>query len=206
MDQAFAVIHRVLTGAIRFAIAPDNLKDFLCVLCGSADAEPEASGLDFEYDTAPNRFRFVRCRGCAHLYLNPRPAARDLGVIYPSNYYAFSEGGNPLVARLRSAWEGGKVRLYRELVGDGPRRILDVGCGNGRFLSLLRDHGAAVVNELDHTDRVQLDQRFPHRRGAGSKSVGQLHHHQACAGGQAALEDRTEQLTQHVMAERPACG
>jgi len=33
------------------------------------------------------------------------------------------------------------VRLYRELVGDGPRRILDVGCGNGRFLALLRDFG-----------------------------------------------------------------
>ena len=83
----------------------------------------------------------MRCRACGHLYLNPRPLASDLAVIYPSNYYAFAGPGNPLVARLRRRWEGGKVRLYRELVGEGPRRLLDVGCGNGRFLSLLRDFG-----------------------------------------------------------------
>ena len=83
----------------------------------------------------------MRCAGCGHLYLSPRPSVADLGVIYPPSYYAFASGGSPLVARLRRAWEGGKVRLYRELVGDGPRRILDVGCGNGRFLGLLRDFG-----------------------------------------------------------------
>jgi SAM-dependent methyltransferase len=76
------------------------------------------------------------------VYLNPRPRVADLSAIYPASYYAFTGGGNPLVARLRRVWEAGKVRLYRELVGAGPRRVLDVGCGNGRFLGLLRDFGA----------------------------------------------------------------
>jgi SAM-dependent methyltransferase len=111
------------------------------VLCGAARAEPVATGRDFEYDTCPNRFQFVGCSACGHLYLCPRPSVADLGVIYPANYYAFASGGNPLVARLRRTWEGGKVRLYRELVGEGPRRILDVGCGNGRLLGLLREFG-----------------------------------------------------------------
>lgn len=84
----------------------------------------------------------MRCAACAHLYLRPRPRSADLGVIYPPDYYAFATGGNPLVARLRRRWEGAKVRLYRELIGDGPRRVLDVGCGNGRFLGLLRDFGS----------------------------------------------------------------
>ena len=113
-----------------------------CVVCGGKEAEPEATGRDFEYDTVPDEFRFVRCRGCGHVYLNPRPAPSELGRIYPANYYAFSGGGNPLVARLRRHWEGGKVRLYRRYIGEGPRRILDVGCGDGRFLELLRDYGA----------------------------------------------------------------
>jgi SAM-dependent methyltransferase len=65
----------------------------------------------------------------------------DLPVIYPPHYYAYSEGGSRLVARLRRHWEGGKVRTLHALIGDGPRRVLDVGCGNGRFLALLRDFG-----------------------------------------------------------------
>jgi len=100
-----------------------------------------ASGGDFEYGTAANRFQFVRCRECGHVYLNPRPSSDDLGVIYPPNYYTFSEESAGLVARVRRVWEAGKVRLYRDLVGGGPRRILDVGCADGRLLALLREHG-----------------------------------------------------------------
>jgi SAM-dependent methyltransferase len=119
-----------------------SLTETRCALCGSDDAQLEASGRDFEYDTVPNDFRFVRCRRCDHVYLNPRPRASDLGVIYPATYYAYGGASNPIVAPLRRRWERGKVRLYRELVGDGPRRILDVGSGDGRFLRILRDAGS----------------------------------------------------------------
>lgn len=118
-----------------------SLVETRCVLCGSHEAELAASGYDFEYSTALNHFRFVRCRSCSHLYLNPRPASSDLGVIYPSNYYAFAETQNRIVARIQRLWETNKVRVYRQAVGPGPRRILEVGCGNGRFLALLRKHG-----------------------------------------------------------------
>jgi 2-polyprenyl-3-methyl-5-hydroxy-6-metoxy-1,4-benzoquinol methylase len=119
-----------------------SLVETRCALCGSGDATLEASGFDFEYHTASNEFRFARCRQCSHVYLNPRPGPGDLGTIYPSNYYAYGGTTNPIVAPLRRRWEAGKVRLYRELVGDGPRRILDVGCGDGRFLEILRDAGS----------------------------------------------------------------
>jgi 2-polyprenyl-3-methyl-5-hydroxy-6-metoxy-1,4-benzoquinol methylase len=112
-----------------------------CVLCGGEDSEVVASGSDFEYDTTTNVFHFVACRECGHQYLDPRPSSDDLDVIYPSNYYSFTGTTNSLVARAQRVWESGKVKLYRELVGDGSRRLLDVGCGDGRFLSLLRDFG-----------------------------------------------------------------
>jgi 2-polyprenyl-3-methyl-5-hydroxy-6-metoxy-1,4-benzoquinol methylase len=111
-----------------------------CALCGADDATPEAFGYDFEYNTAQNGFRFVRCRRCHHVYLNPRPSASDLGVIYPSNYYTLAGTGG-LVRRMQRVWEGKKVRVYEDAVGQGKRRILDVGCGDGRFLQVLKDFG-----------------------------------------------------------------
>jgi len=113
-----------------------------CALCGAEQGEVEATGWDFEYQTVPDEFRFLRCGRCGHVYLSPRPSGDDLDLIYPSDYYAFHTGGSSVVAGLRRRWEGAKVELYRSLVGSGPRRILDVGCGDGRFLGLLRDFGS----------------------------------------------------------------
>ncbi|MFP8880286.1 MAG: class I SAM-dependent methyltransferase [Myxococcota bacterium] len=123
--------------------APLSLIETPCVLCGASDGVFEADGIDFEYATCANRFRFVRCPHCDHLYLNPRPRPEDLGTIYPSNYYAYAEESDGVVSRLRRRWEGGKVRLYRDLIGAGSRRLLDIGCGNGRFLALLDEFGSS---------------------------------------------------------------
>lgn len=119
-----------------------ELVETTCTLCGSNTADVCAAGTDFEYATARNEFTFVRCRQCDHVYLNPRPRVEDLDVIYPSNYYSFLGTSNSLVARAQRKWESGKVTLYRDWIGEGHKTILDVGCGDGRFLSLLRDFGA----------------------------------------------------------------
>jgi 2-polyprenyl-3-methyl-5-hydroxy-6-metoxy-1,4-benzoquinol methylase len=113
----------------------------VCALCGCEESEVCASGTDFEYDTATNSFHFVACGRCGHQYLNPRPSPEDLDVIYPSNYYSFTGTTNAFVARMQRIWESGKVKLYQQLVGGGEKRLLDVGCGDGRFLRLLRDFG-----------------------------------------------------------------
>src|SRR5438552_786916 len=90
-----------------------TLVETRCALCGANATEPEADGYDFEYNTASNPFRFVKCSACGHVYLNPRPSPSDLGVIYPSTYYTLVGTGS-LVGRLRRSWEGRKVDVYRK--------------------------------------------------------------------------------------------
>lgn len=121
---------------------PLALEPALCALCGVEDVDPVGVGADFEYRTSPDEFLAVRCRRCGLVYLNPRPAADALAQIYPDDYHAFdfrpaAFGG---VYRVRRRLEARRLlRWCRGLPADA--RILDVGCGDGFHLALLRDFG-----------------------------------------------------------------
>ena len=122
--------------------APLRLEPALCCLCRVEDAEPVAVGADFEYRTAPDEFLAVRCRRCRLVYLNPRPTGDESGRIYPDDYHAFqfrpAEYG--FVYRVRRRLEARRLlRWCRDLPADA--RILDVGCGDGFHLGLLREFG-----------------------------------------------------------------
>jgi SAM-dependent methyltransferase len=119
-----------------------------CPGCGDDGGAREevARGLDYEYGTCANEFAFVRCGRCATVWLSPRPARDDLPAVYPAHYYAFVEaagrgGAGPLV---RAAWalvERRRARPLLDLIGPGPRAVLDIGCGDGRLLRALRSLG-----------------------------------------------------------------
>lgn len=120
---------------------PDVPTVSVSCLCGHPPAELVIGrGQDYEYATTQQRWTFVRCSACQHVYLSPRPHEDSLSVIYPSDYYAFQESaGTSLITRFfRSLFEGKKAATYLSLIPAGPRRLLDVGCGDGRFMAELR--------------------------------------------------------------------
>jgi SAM-dependent methyltransferase len=117
-----------------------------CDLCGTAEhASPLATGWDFEYATCHQEFRIVRCSACGLVYLADRPVAEALPVIYPTNYYSFDESAreNRVVKAVRDQLERRKAAVYTRLLGPGSRNVLDVGCGDGRLLDILKAHADA---------------------------------------------------------------
>jgi hypothetical protein len=113
-----------------------------CCVCETDDAAPVAVGEDFEYGTSPDTFLAMRCHGCGLVYLNPRPSVDELSRIYPQNYHAFefSEERFGFVYKVRRRLEARRVLSWcRDLKDDA--RIIDVGCGDGFHLRLLRDFG-----------------------------------------------------------------
>lgn len=119
-----------------------RLESARCCLCNRDDCEPVAVGADFEYRTSPDEFLAVRCRRCRLVYLNPRVAECDLPIVYPDHYHAFqfrpAEFG--LIYRIRCRLEA--KRLLRWCHGlTFNAKILDIGCGDGFHLGLLKRFG-----------------------------------------------------------------
>lgn len=113
-----------------------------CCLCGPGTLRPHAAGEDFEYRTSDDRWRMARCGRCGLLVLHPRPTADQFDRIYPPDYHAFAFTPERfgLAHRVRRRLEA--TRLLRAFAGLPPRaRVLDVGCGDGFHLGLLREFG-----------------------------------------------------------------
>lgn len=106
---------------------------------------PVGAGWDFEYDTTHDEFTFVQQPDNGLMVLTRLPTAAEMARIYPSNYYAFSdETTQPwLVGVVRNWLEERKVAAYRRLVPQATAAVLDVGCGDGRLLTIIKNHTPA---------------------------------------------------------------
>jgi SAM-dependent methyltransferase len=143
-----------------------------CCICGVDDADPIAVGEDFEYRTSPDSFLAVRCRRCGLVYLNPRPDNCELDRIYPIDYHAFnfSEGQFGFVYKVRRRLEAKRLLSCCRALGP-EARILDIGCGDGFHLDLLREYGRPGwtlegVDASERAVRAARDRGIPVHQGA----------------------------------------
>jgi SAM-dependent methyltransferase len=120
-----------------------------CLVCGSAEAARLFRASDRLYRTTSKEFDVVRCGGCGLIRLDPQPAAEELRRYYPSGYWFAPEQNT--AGRLEEAYRRlvlrDHVRFVEEAVSASGSRglVLDVGCGGGLFLGMLRELGHRVV-------------------------------------------------------------
>lgn len=135
-----------------------------CGLCGSADAEVLFDAVDRLHDV-PGRFRYVRCRRCGLVYMNPQVTPECIGLLYPPEYSPHKNVAKVRRKGLRSLRErlaemplvGPIFRAVTDPRALGPvlrelgegRKLLDVGCGNGAFLDSMRRRTGCEVHGLD---------------------------------------------------------
>jgi SAM-dependent methyltransferase len=113
-----------------------------CPVCGGLKHTAFASGFDYELLTCANEWHFVQCADCHHVWLNPRPAVAELGVIYPPTYYAYNYGKiSPIARRAKEMLDRRKIARIVQSCDRDPRAYLDIGCGDGRFLKVMERLG-----------------------------------------------------------------
>lgn len=133
-----------LKSPVREEKTPLSLTRTNCCLCQLTDGEPLAIGEDFEYRTSPDSFLAMKCNSCGLVYLNPRPSLSEFQRIYPANYHAFefSQKEFGFVYKVRRRLEAKRVLGWCKGLSD-KAKIIDIGCGDGFHLSLLKDYGKA---------------------------------------------------------------
>lgn len=114
-----------------------------CVVCGADDGSLVARGRDYELQTCANDWLVMACPHCSHAWLNPRPVDAALPVIYPSHYYSYdmSRRVGSAVMRIKSGLDRRKLAKAFAHLRRVPGRFFDIGCGDGRYLSIAQSLG-----------------------------------------------------------------
>jgi SAM-dependent methyltransferase len=120
-----------------------------CLICGGTQAAALFAASDRLYGTTTAEFSVVRCAQCGMVRLDPQPSPEELHRYYPSNYW-FAPGASA-ASRLEEAYRRLVLRDHVRFVAQalegtkarGP--LLDVGCGGGLFLGMMRERGVKVL-------------------------------------------------------------
>jgi SAM-dependent methyltransferase len=121
-----------------------------CGACGSREVRTLFRATDRLFRTTDKGFLLVECARCQLIRLFPRPKPEELSQYYPSGYWHSDEGGSitALEEFYRRLVSLDHVRFLEQAIraaGSTPGLVMDVGCGGGLLLRLLRERGHRVL-------------------------------------------------------------
>ncbi|HWR53550.1 MAG TPA: class I SAM-dependent methyltransferase [Bryobacteraceae bacterium] len=128
-----------------------------CLACGASEFRTLFSATDRLYRTTDKYFEIVECLTCRLLRLYPRPTPAALRTYYPPDYWFMP--GDSLPERMEERYRRFVLadhvafvsRALEDAAEEGP--VLDVGCGGGLFLRMLKEQGYPVTG-LDFSHKA----------------------------------------------------
>jgi 2-polyprenyl-3-methyl-5-hydroxy-6-metoxy-1,4-benzoquinol methylase len=118
-----------------------KLDPVICALCGGADLDLVFTVPSLRLRAQNLYFDIRKCRRCGLALLSPRPTADVMAALYQPQHY--SAPHHDLVRRLEKLILRERVTFVRKYTNQ-TSRLLDIGCGNGGFLTAMAEAGHDV--------------------------------------------------------------
>lgn len=129
----------------------EQLESVVCDNCGSSRSDALVA--------RPDGLSVVRCSVCGLCFLNPRPNAASLHLLYDEKYFSsanssrgigYAAYGDETSRQTMQDASQMRLDLVRELVpGLRLAQSLELGCATGEFCEVLRRAGATCILGLD---------------------------------------------------------
>ena len=119
-----------------------------CPVCLNPVTAPALVGTDFLFESTSKTFTLYSCEACRCLFLHPMPDRGEIEGFYPADYWwnARRSGGlKKLESVYRKLALRDHVAFITKAAGNRSVDVLDVGCGSGTLLGLLKHRGFRVT-------------------------------------------------------------
>ena len=152
----------------------------ICPLCGSAHVLLFTIAKDYQNPHDEKAYYAYSCVPCQLLFQFPFPKAEDFDAIYPADYYAHvNDEAIPFLTRLLTSFLRGEKKLlsfvrpslfpYFEEIKQSET-VLDIGCGKGLFLDVLKAQGKKTYGLEPDAHAVQILAEKGHQAMQGETS------------------------------------
>jgi SAM-dependent methyltransferase len=148
-----------------------------CKVCGNREFNHLFNGRD-RIHYLPGEFKLFRCRVCGLILLHPQLGEEELKKYYPEDYYSYKNlqritlprsKKDKIVYYLTHPVQALNCIFYSKLLGlnkdlpSGPMTsILDIGCGDGRYLLEKRGSGCTCFgNDISEAALMRLKKAAP---------------------------------------------
>ena len=116
-----------------------------CIYCDSVESDAAYP----THDIFGNSYQLRACRSCTAVFLTPRPDAALLAQAYDESYYGESEEKfkKIYIEKALDYFRRRRAKTIHKYIASG--KVLDIGCGNGRFLSFVKASGNYEIYGLE---------------------------------------------------------